>query len=278
MMDQYFGTKELYEVVLKANTPMNFGSRRVEVGEPILYFEKVNMAQLNEQSRPIMARGGWGNMPHVIWEDRSEMTFALSEGVMSSIGMGILMSADMVNHEDAKNGNLYIQKREGPFYLDDLTMSYKLNRTPAQDKKIFLFEYEREVPQKKIDMKAEGLVIDKDILRYKNGDINKQYLIDYYFKYGEEALVYYIEKERFNGTFSLEAKFYTKDENDGINTTNIMFMPKVRVVSDINLRLGERADPTVSVFNVIAMPEKTEESREMIMKIVRLGEDFDADI
>ena len=278
MQDAYFGTKELYEVVLKANTPMNFGSRRVEVEEPILYFEKVNMAQLNEQSKPIMARGGWGNMPHVIWEDRSEMTFTLSEGVMSSIGMGILMSADMVKHEDAKNGNLYIPKREGPFYLDDLTMSYKLNRTPAQDKKIFLFEYEREVPQKKIDMKAEGLVIDKDILRYKNGDINKQYLIDYYFKYGEEALVYYIEKERFNGTFSLEAKFYTKDENDGINTTNIMFMPKVRVVSDINLRLGERADPTVSVFNVIAMPEKTEESREMIMKIVRLGEDIDADI
>ena len=278
MMDQYFGTKELYEVVLKANTPMNFGSRRVEVGEPILYFEKVSIAQLNEQSRPIMARGGWGNMPHVIWEDRSEMTFTLSEGVMSSIGMSILMSADLVAHEEAKNGNLYIPKREGPFELDDLTMSYRLNRAPAQDKKIFLFEYERDVPQKKIDMKAEGLVIENNILRYKNGDINKQYLIDYYFKYGEEALIYYIEKERFNGTFSLEAKFYTKDENDGINTTNIMFMPKVRVVSDISLRLGERADPTVSVFNVIAMPEKTEESREMIMKIVRLGEDFDADI
>ena len=278
MQDAYFGTKELYEVVLKANTPMNFGSRRVEVGEPILYFEKVSIAQLNEQSRPIMARGGWGNMPHVIWEDRSEMTFTLSEGVMSSIGMSILMSADLVAHEEAKNGNLYIPKREGPFELDDLTMSYRLDRAPAQDKKIFLFEYERDVPQKKIDMKAEGLVIENNILRYKNGDINKQYLIDYYFKYGEEALIYYIEKERFNGTFSLEAKFYTKDENDGINTTNIMFMPKVRVVSDINLRLGERADPTVSVFNVIAMPEKTEESREMIMKIVRLGEDIDADI
>ena len=206
------------------------------------------------------------------------MTFTLSEGVMSSIGMGILMSADLVAHEEAKNGNLYIPKREGPFELDDLTMSYRLNRAPAQDKKIFLFEYERDVPQKKIDMKAEGLVIENNILRYKNGDINKQYLIDYYFKYGEEALIYYIEKERFNGTFSLEAKFYTKDENDGINTTNVMFMPKVRVVSDINLRLGERADPTVSVFNVIAMPEKTEESREMIMKIVRLNEDIDADI
>lgn len=273
MMDQYFGTKELYEVVLKANTPMNFGSRRVEVGEPILYFEKVSIAQLNEQSRPIMARGGWGNMPHVIWEDRSEMTFSLSEGVMSSIGLGILTSANMVMEEKKKDGNLYLHKKEGPFYLDDITKKYTLSQTPALNKKIFCYEFEREVIQKRVNFSTDGKV-----LTIENGDINKEYLIDYYYQYGEEALIYYIEKERFNGTFSLEAKFYTKDENDGINTTNIMFMPKVRVVSDINLRLGERADPTVSVFNVIAMPEKTEESREMIMKIVRLGEDIDADI
>lgn len=273
MMDQYFGTKELYEVVLKANTPMNFGSRRVEIGEPVLYFEKVNMAMLNEQSKPIMARGGWGNMPHVIWEDRSEMTFTLSEGVMTSVGLGILTSANMLLEEKKKDGNLYLPKKEGPFYLDELTKKYILSQTPILSKKIFCYEFERDTVQKKVNFQIEGKV-----LTIENGDINKEYLIDYYFKYGEEALIYYIEKERFNGTFSLEAKFYTKDENDGINTTNVMFMPKVRVVSDINLRLGERADPTVSVFNVIAMPEKTEESREMIMKIVRLDEDIDADI
>lgn len=60
MDERYFGTKELYDVVLKANTPMTFGSRKVEIGEPIMYFEKVNFASLNEQSHPIMARGGWG--------------------------------------------------------------------------------------------------------------------------------------------------------------------------------------------------------------------------
>ena len=87
-----------------------------------------------------------------------------------------------------------------------------------------------------------------------------------------------MEKERFNGTFLLEAKFYTKDENDGLNYTNIITMPKVRVVSNINLRLGERANPTVSVFNIIAMPEKTEDSESAILKIIHLDEDLDADI
>ena len=67
MTEQYFGIKELYEVVLKAKTPMNFGFRKIEEGEPVLYFENVSMAVLSEDSRPIMARGGWGNMPQVIW-------------------------------------------------------------------------------------------------------------------------------------------------------------------------------------------------------------------
>jgi len=33
------------------------------------------VALLSENVRPIMARGGWGNEPLVIWEDRSETSF-----------------------------------------------------------------------------------------------------------------------------------------------------------------------------------------------------------
>ena len=93
MLDQYFGVKELYEVVLKAKTPMQFGSRKLEEGEPVLYFENINMAVLNERQSTKMARGGWSNLPRVIWEDRSEVQFTFSEGVMSSISMGILLSS-----------------------------------------------------------------------------------------------------------------------------------------------------------------------------------------
>jgi hypothetical protein len=53
-------------------------------------------------------------------------------------------------------------------------------------------------------------------------------------------------------------------------------MPKVRVVSDINLRLGERADPTMSVFNIIGLPENMGDNRKgMILEITRLNDDID---
>ena len=110
--------------------------------------------------------------------------------------------------------------------------------------------------------------------------INKcgNFVIDYYYKYEDEALLYSIQKERFNGLFTLEAKFYSKDENEGHNYTNILYMPKVRIVSDISLRLGERADPTVSTFNIIGMPETIGEKKNLIMEITRLDRDIDADI
>jgi hypothetical protein len=110
------------------------------------------------------------------------------------------------------------------------------------------------------------------------GDTGCEYIVDYYYEYGEEALIYTIEKERFNGLFSLEGKFYSKDENEGRNYTNIIYMPKVRVVSDISLRLGERADPTVSTFNIIGLPETVGDDKNMIAEITRLNSDIDEDI
>ena len=52
-------------------------------------------------------------------------------------------------------------------------------------------------------------------------------------------------------------------------------MPKVRIVSDINLRLGERADPTVSSFNIIGLPENTTDKKGLILEITRLSSDIE---
>ncbi len=295
MIDQYFGVKELYEVVLRAKVPMQFGSRYIEEGEPVLYFENISMATISEQNHTIMARGGWANMPRVIWEDRSEVSFCMSEGVMSSISMSMLLSANVVNKEQ-QDLPLYVPKREGPFELIEkeiegqvynvLYLTHKPISYP--EKKIFIFEYSRDVAQKKVYGKPleindplgrTCLAIFKDKELEQNADNDKEYLVDYYYEYGDEALIYVVQKERFNGLFTLEGKFYSKDENEGLNYTNIIYMPKVRVVSDINLRLGERADPAVSTFNIIGLPENVGGNKKsLIMEITRLNSDEDDSI
>lgn len=294
MEDQYFGHKELYEVVLKAKVPMVFGNRRIEEGEPVLYFENVNMSVLSERQSAIFARGGWANQPRVTWEDRSEVTFQMTEGVMSSVGMGILLSANVT--ASTQDQPLQIQKREGPYQITELVIDgqqeqgFYIQHKPIMypTKKIFIMEYAWSAVQEKV----YGKLIERDtplgksyfISVYKDKaltipvELNKEYVVDYYYEYGDEALIYTIQKERFNGLFTLEAKFYSKDENKGINYTNIMYMPKVRIVSNINLRLGERADPTVSTFNIIGLPETVGTNKDLIVEMIRLSQDIDTDI
>ena len=290
MMDQYFGHKELYEVVLRAKEPMYFGSRYIEADEPVLYFDDINMSLITEQNRPVFARGGWQNMPRVIWDERSEVSFQLTDGVMSSVGMSILLGSNVISEKDKQP--LYIHMKEGPkpcSFNNVLDLKHWPVEYPI--KKTFIFTNENNMIQKKIygrkyrtnlqieekeDYPRLEIFSDKNYEKpITNGG---NFVIDYYYKYEDEALIYSVQKERFNGLFTLEAKFYSKDENEGNNYTNVLFMPKVRIVSDINLRLGERADPTVSTFNIIGLPETVGDQKNLIMEITRLGEDIDADI
>ena len=294
MQDQYFGIKQLYEVVLKARVPMHFGSRYIEADEPVLYFENINISLLSQKSMPIMARGGWANLPQVVWEDRSEVTFALSEGVLSSVGMSILLSANVLEKKGTQE--LLVRRREGPMELDsNHCMVLKNWPVDTTKKKTFIYKYSRDAIQQKMygkrihgkidpwDSSKEIPYIqvynDKNLDEESLADTNAEYIIEYYYQYPTEALIYRIQKERFNGLFSLEGKFYSKDENQGINYTNLIYMPRVRVVSDINLRLGERADPTMSVFNIIGMPENLGSNKEgLILEMTRLDSDIDSDV
>ena len=149
MKDEYFGVKELYSVVLRAKTPMYFGSRYIEADEPVLYFENVAMSVLTERNSPVMARGGWANLPRVIWEDRSEVQFTLTEGVLSSISMGVLLSAQM--GEKTVADAILAPKREGPMELNDQHRLYLEHWPVTNDKKkTFIFDYERDVVQRKV--------------------------------------------------------------------------------------------------------------------------------
>ena len=274
---------------------MRFGERYIEADEPVLYFENISISMLSEQSKEVYARGGWLNQPKVIWQDRSEVRFQMSEGVVSQFGLGILLGAKVALK--GKEKPILMHKTEGPFDfpIGEERPRVYLEHWPVDvnQKKTFIFEYARDAIQSKIygkriygehhdpfqpDVETPCVELYEDRELKKLADTNNKYIVDYYYEYGKEAISYTLQKERFNGLFSLEGKFYSKDENEGQNYTNILYMPKVRIVSDINLRLGERADPTVSAFDIIGLPETVGDDKDLIVEIQHLGEDLDADI
>ena len=102
----------------------------------------------------------------------------------------------------------------------------------------------------------------------------QELLLDYYFDPDSTAVHYTMSRERRPNLYTLEATFYLKDENDGLLHTGLLEMPKVYIMSNVNLRMGERADPTVGTFRIMAMPENTDGYDDLVYKITYLDEDI----
>ncbi len=265
-MDQRFGMQELYDLVIKANSAMNFGNRALEAGEPLFYLNTVQMSALSESVTPKIARGGKGNFPLVVWEDRSEVRFKMTAGLLTDRMFGLLTAANIFSVP--ANSTTYVQFSEEVTL--DSNASADLLYAPTTDRKIFCFVFHNEIMQNKIQ--HTNLIGNK--IYFNTEYANSTVKVDYYYIYGEPSTLYQINRQRFNGLFTLEAKIYWKGEMDGMNITNTLTMPKVRISSDMNFIFGAQSSPNVGTFELTALPEKNSYSDYSIMEIIQLNEDI----
>ena len=278
---QEMGIKDLEHVVLKARDYIQLGPYFFEPGEPVLYFRNIQIALLSESTQVIAARGGFLNQPRVIWEDRSDTIFQFSTGTLNPISLNMLLDANMIQRIKPRIPIQETLKVQG----NRIYLSHK----PDMSKKIFykVFELENIQPHRKIQVEryeeVEGLTgcyaYIKEIS--ENGELisfpdedNIFIVADYYFEPKNSSITYTMNRERKANLYSLEATFYLKDENDGLLHTGILEMPKVYIMSNINLRMGERSDPTVGNFRIVAMPENYEGYDSMICRITYLDDDI----
>ena len=265
MDDQYFGMKEIYEVVLRTTERMQLGNRMLEKGEPVTYFDSIQIASLTESIRPIAARGGRRNDPLVIWEDRENVTFRMTMGVLSDIGFALLTNAKIIPKPDT----MYVSARE-IIELDDNGDGFVANHNVAANKPYFFFEYSNRLIQKKI--KPQTFDLESGQFSFGEEYANTTVLVDYQFIYDNNASIYVLERERFNGLFELEGKINRKGEVDGVNRTSLFRLPKARITSNLNIIVGNNAAPTLSNFNILATPQKTQYSDYSVVEIFMLDE------
>lgn len=265
---EQFGAKDLYRVVMRATHNMRVGNREVLAGEPILYLDGAQFMALGQSTGYRAARGGKHNLAHVIWENAGDVTFAIQRGVISPIGYALLTNFELLDKPG--DGSTILTKTE-IVEVDDFNTAY-LNQVPAPGAPMFVFKYENKVIQEKVTgytVGAEGAItFDPPIIA------PQKLLVDYSYIYGEPAREFKLNKDRFNGFLSMEARYYTTGES-GMEYTNIIYVPKVKIISDISLRVGENvAAPTVSTFNIVAMAEDYN-GEKVVMRTLQLEEDVD---
>lgn len=105
-----FGFKELYDVSLKTTYPIELDGRRIEVGETIAIFDKIQLATLVEKSNTYSANGGYDNRALVWWEETKEVALRFTQGVFSKKLFALMSNSALI--KNAENQSILINIRE----------------------------------------------------------------------------------------------------------------------------------------------------------------------
>ena len=257
-----FGFRELYDVSLKTTYSIELEGRHFEPGETIAVFDKIQLATMDENRNRISSSGGYDNRSLIWWDETKEVRLRLTQGIFSKKMLALMTNASLVN--STKEKAIQVNKRESVETDGQgwATLKYDCVGTP--------FVYDARTGEKITEFScAKNMIITK--FPYKEIDV------DYWFDYSNKASILTIGRSLTNGYLSLTGKTRVKDEITGQVTTGIVNIPKLKLMSDLSIRLGSDAVPQVGRLDAIAVPEG-QRGNKKVMELIFLNDDIDSDM
>ena len=261
-MNELYGIKELYDVVIKTTYPMENNGRTIEPGETILEFDNIQVAGLAEKKAYVAARGGFENREWVTWETQRSLPLQFTQGVFSFDQLSLLSNARMTVLEE---DNSYIEIEAKENLESNENGEFTLKQTPVGN----LFVYKKETGEK-LDYTLAGKVVT-----IENAYVDV--LVRYRYLYTAGAHKLHIGLPLVKGYLRLEGKTRLKDDKTGQNYTGIIEIPKLKLMSNLSIRLGRDTNPAIASFNAEGLPVGVR-GRSIVCNLYALNDDIDADI
>lgn len=255
-----FSFKELYDVTLKATS--NIEGLNIEPNETIAAFDKIQLASFDGGVKVVTAHGGFDDRDRVWWESVKDVQVVLTQGIFSAKQLAIMTNSRLATIEDG--APVYYIKRiiktandNGVILFDDDIYDY-------------LFVYEVASGEKITDYtEVEGGI--------GNLEVGRDYLLDYKTDYVNGAKVLRFGSQLMNGFLTLQGKTRVKDDITGMVRTGIITIPKMRLMTGLSIKLGDKAIPVLGRCDALACPTGSRGST-VVMEIKFLDEDIDSDI
>ena len=264
MDNNEFGLKELTDTTLKATYPIEMAGRKFEPGEVIARFDKIQIANFKEITKRVSANGGYDNRAHVIWEDPKEIQLNFTQGIFSARQFALLCNSRLV-YDFPEEGILVPTHFKGESDEGGIITLGKKNV-----ENVFVYDaktYERIIPTA-VDLEKGKLAIGRPYVNVE---------VDFEYKYFNGATSCYLGRKLIEGYLQLEGKSRVKDDITGKTRTAILRIPRLKLVSDLTMRLGREATPVLANFNAIGLPVGGKGSKK-IMELLFLNDDIDADM
>lgn len=254
--------KELYEVSLKSTLPIEVSGTKIEAGETIASFDKIQIANFQEIKSVASANGGWDNRAHIFWETTKEVKINFSQGIFSKIQLALMTNAQLINNEGEQI--IPINKREE--FESDEHGKVAIGRTLREP--VFVYD-------KATGKKITGWTSTTDSIMLN--EAYKSVIVDYWYDYDNGCQIMTVGRPLTQGYLSLVGKMRVKDDVTGKVRTGIIKIPKLRLMSDLSMRVGSDAIPQVGRLDAVAVPEGVR-GQSKIMEIIFLNDDIDADM
>ena len=255
--------KELYEVSLKSTLPIEVSGTKIEAGETIASFDKIQIANFQEVKSVASANGGWDNRANIFWETTKEIKINFSQGIFSKIQLALMTNAQLINNEGEQI--IPINTRE-KLESDERGIVRLAHRWRGP-----LFVYDGTTGKKITDW--EDYIDDAIMLK----ESYRSVVVDYWYDYDNGCQIMTVGRPLTHGFLSLTGKMRVKDDVTGKVKTGIIKIPKLRLMSDLSMRVGSDAIPQVGRLDAIAVPEGGR-GQSKVMEIIFLNDDIDADM
>ena len=256
-----FGVKELYDVSFRLNYPDRIFGKDYEKNEIILRFDKINMAFLNEYKVRTAARGGYLNKTQVYWDETRAMHINFTNGVTNKEMLSTLTNNRLIPKDSV---NVPITEKIDIIGIEKYKLKFPINLQEPY------FLYREGIKLNKTDYHFE------DNYLYINDNNFNDIILDYY-TLKENSKTLRIGQNFIGGFLKMEGKTRLKDDIDGQEKTGIITIPKLRIVSDLSIRLGKYESPNIYNFNIEGQPTEGRYGA-YICDIQFLDTDIDADI
>ena len=260
-MSNQFSFKDFENVFIKSTYDIETPSRVIREGEVLVQFDKIQIAGLSEVKDYVAARGGFDNRAHVLWETTRELNLTFSQGVFSKRQFSLMYNAKMLDVSDEEPVSISVYEE----VESNERRWAKLSHVPSGD----LFVYDKET----------GLpiyyYIEEDTITAQRP--YQELIVTYTYNYTKGMKVCRIGQRLLNGFVSLEGRTRIKDDETGWVITGIIKIPKLRLMSDLSIKLGSQASPMVGTFKGVGYPVGSR-TDAYVSELYFLSDDLDSDL
>lgn len=257
-----FGMRELYSCSIKATSNMKVNSVEVVPNETIAFFDKILLLSFDDTTKLVTAHGGYQDKDHVFWESTKDVQIKFTQGIFSNSQLSIMTNRRMVQISEEEP--LYLNKRE---------------KLESDENGLIVFSYEpmdycflyNAKTGEKINFEAQSTKSVKVSAPYM------EVVADYAFQYNKGASRLIIGQTLSDSFVSFEGRTRVKDDISGQDRTGILHIPKLKLMSDISMRLGKEASPVVGQLSGIACPVGPR-GNQRVMTLTFLNDDIDLDM